>query len=119
MSSPEKQKGDRAERVVVEWLHDLGFPKAHRIRAGSPDDIGDIELGVPGVVIEVKDRGKLDLPAWIRKLLVQKANKDAAIGVIVVKKRGSSDPFEWSYVIDAATLVNILTAREFLNRVSE
>ena len=119
MSTPEKQKGDRAERAVVEWLHSLGFTKAHRIRAGSPDDVGDIELGLPGVVIEVKDRGKIDLPAWIRKLGIQKANKDAALGVIVVKKRGSSDPFEWSYVIDAATLVNILTAREFLKRISE
>ena len=87
--------------------------KAHRIRAGSPDDIGDIELH-PDVVIEVKDRGKIDLPAWIRKLGLQKANKDAAIGVIVVKKRGSADPFEWAYVIDAATLVNILTTRDFL-----
>ena len=119
MSTPQKQKGDRAERAVVEWFRRLGFAKAHRIRAGSPDDIGDIELGIPGVVIEVKDRGKIDLPAWIRKLLVQKANKDAALGVIVVKKRGSADPFEWSYVIDAATLVNILTAREFLDRISE
>jgi Holliday junction resolvase len=119
MTTPQKQKGDRAERAVVEWLHDLGFTKAHRIRAGSPDDIGDIELGVPGVVIEVKDRGKIDLPAWIRKLGIQKANKDAALGVIVVKKRGSSDPFEWSYVVDAATLVNVLTAREFLKRISE
>jgi Holliday junction resolvase len=115
MSSPEKQKGDRAERAIVEWLHSLGFTKAHRIRAGSPEDIGDIELGVPGVVLEVKDRGKLDLPAWIRKLGLQKANKDATLGVIVVKKRGSSDPFEWSFVMDAASFVNVLTAREFLS----
>lgn len=119
MTTSQKQKGDRAERAVVEWLRSLGFTKAHRIRAGSPDDVGDIELGVPGVVIEVKDRGKIDLPAWIRKLGIQKANKDAALGVIVVKKRGSSDPFEWSYVVDAATLVNVLTAREFLERISE
>ena len=114
MSSPEKQKGDRAERAIVEWLHSLGFTKAHRIRAGSPEDIGDVEVGVPGVVLEVKDRGKVDLPAWIRKLGLQKANKDAPIGVIVVKKRGSSDPFEWSFVMDAASFVNVLTSREFL-----
>ena len=119
MSTPQKQKGDRAERAIVEWLHSLGFTKAHRIRAGSPDDIGDIELGVPGVVIEVKDRGKIDLPAWIRKLGLQKANKDAALGVIIVKKRGSSDPFEWSYVLDGASFVNIITAREFIQRIAE
>jgi Holliday junction resolvase len=113
MSSPEKQKGDRAERAFLAWLHDLGFEKAHRIRAGSPDDIGDIELS-PDIVLEVKDRAKIDLPAWTRKLGLQKANKDAAIGVIVIKKRGSADPWEWSYVIDAASLVNVLMTRKFL-----
>lgn len=115
MSSPEKQKGDRAERAVVEWLHSLGYEKAHRIRAGSPDDIGDIELGELGeIVIEVKDRGKVDLPAWLRKLTIQKSNKGAALGVIVVKKRGSSDPFEWSFVLDSASFVNILETRRYI-----
>ena len=105
MSSPEKQKGDRAERSVVEWLNPVGIT-AHRIRAGSPDDIGDIEVH-PDLVVEVKDRGELDLPAWIRNLAVQKANKDAAFGVIIVKKRGSSDVTDWSFVVDAPTFVNL------------
>ena len=105
MSSPEKQKGDRAERAVVEFLNKHGL-KAHRIRAGSPDDIGDIELHAD-LVIEVKDRGKVDLPAWLRTLAVQKANKDAAFGVVIVKKRGSSDPLEWSFVLDAPSFLNL------------
>ena len=105
MTSPEKQKGDRAERAVVDFLRSRGI-EAHRIRAGSPDDMGDIEIH-PDIVVEVKDRGKLDLPAWLRTLGVQKANKDAAFGVIIVKKRGSSDPLEWAYVLDAATFLNL------------
>jgi Holliday junction resolvase len=105
MTSPEKQKGDRAERAVVDFLRSRGI-EAHRIRAGSPDDIGDIEIH-PDIVVEVKDRGKLDLPAWLRNLAVQKANKDAAFGVVIVKKRGSSDPLEWAYILDAATFLNL------------
>jgi Holliday junction resolvase len=105
MTSPEKQKGDRAERAVVEFLRSRGID-AHRIRAGSPDDVGDIEIH-PDIVVEVKDRGKLDLPAWLRNLAVQKANKDAAFGVVIVKKRGSSDPLEWAYILDAATFLNL------------
>jgi Holliday junction resolvase len=105
MTSPEKQKGDRAERAVVDFLRSKGI-EAHRIRAGSPDDIGDIEIH-PDIVVEVKDRGKLDLPAWLRNLAVQKANKDAAFGVVIVKKRGSSDPLEWAYILDAATFLNL------------
>jgi Holliday junction resolvase len=105
MTSPEKQKGDRAERAVVDFLRSKGID-AHRIRAGSPDDVGDIEIH-PDIVVEVKDRGKLDLPAWLRNLAVQKANKDAAFGVVIVKKRGSSDPLEWAYILDAATFLNL------------
>ena len=52
MSSPEKQKGDRAERAVVEFLNKYGL-EAHRIRAGSPDDIGDID-GIDDTAIQVK-----------------------------------------------------------------
>lgn len=115
MSSPEKQKGDRAERAVVEWLHALGYTSAHRIRAGSPDDIGDIELGDLGkIVIEVKDRGKVDLPAWIRKLRIQKENKKAHLGIIIVKKRGSADPFDWAFVLDAHSFVNVLETRRWI-----
>ena len=117
MTSPAKRKGDKAELEVQALIRDLtGWPARRKLGAGRTDDIGDIELD-PQIVIEVKDRGKIDLPAWIRKLGLQKANKDAALGVIVVKKRGSSDPFEWAYVIDAATLVNILTTRDFIREL--
>lgn len=54
MTSPEKQKGDRAERLVVGYFHRFGYTQAHRTRAGFVDDIGDID-GFDNVVIEVKD----------------------------------------------------------------
>jgi Holliday junction resolvase-like predicted endonuclease len=111
VASPEKQKGTRAEVAVVKWLQALGYKKAHRTRAGFHDDIGDIELR-PDLVIEVKDRAKLDLPGWLKHLGWQKANKDAELGVVIIKKRGSSDVYEWAFVLDAATFVNLLRKTE-------
>ena len=104
--NPSKDKGDRAERALVDFLDHEGFA-ARRIVAGQHDDIGDIEVG-EDVVIEVKNRYRLELPEWCRNLQAQKGNKDAAFGFIAVKVRGKTNPADWVYVIDGATFINIL-----------
>ena len=108
VTSPQKQKGNRAERIVVAWLHRFGYTQAHRTRAGFVDDIGDID-GFDNVVIEVKDRKALDLFDWLRQLRRQKAAKDAGLGFVIIKKRGSLDPHDWAYLVDSDTFLNILT----------
>ena len=104
--NPSKDKGDRAERALVDFLDHEGFV-ARRIVAGAHDDIGDIEVS-PDVVLEVKNRYRLELPEWCRNLEAQKGNKDAAFGFIAIKIRGKTNPLEWAYVIDGATFINIL-----------
>ena len=74
---------------------------------GFDDDIGDIEVH-PEVVLEVKDRRKLELSAWVAKLNVQKANKDSAYAFLGIKLHGKSNAEDWAYLIDGATLINIL-----------
>lgn len=101
-----KDKGDRAERAVVDFLDHHGF-KARRIHAGHHDDIGDIEVHHE-VVLEVKDNKKLEFSQWVAKLQVQKAHKDAAYGIVAVKLKGKSNAEEWAYIVDGVTLVNIL-----------
>ena len=101
-----KDKGDRAERAVVDFLEHNGFD-ARRIVAGHHDDIGDIEVH-PEVVLEVKDRRRIELSAWIAKLNVQKAHKDSAYAFLGIKLHGKSNAEEWAYLIDGATLINIL-----------
>lgn len=104
--NPSKNKGDRAEREVVDFLDHNGFT-ARRITAGAHDDIGDIEVD-PDIVIEVKNRYRLELPEWLRTLQGQKGNKDAAYGFIAIRFRGKTNPEEWAYVVDGATLVNLI-----------
>lgn len=101
-----KDKGDRAERDVVNFLDHNGI-NARRIIAGAHDDIGDIEVD-PDIVLEVKNRYKIELPAYLAALQAQKGNKDAAFGVIAIKIRGKKNAEEWAYVIDGASLVNLI-----------
>lgn len=104
--NPSKSKGDRAERDVVNFLDHNGFI-ARRIIAGAHDDIGDIEVD-PDIVLEVKNRYKVELPAYLNALQAQKGNKDAAFGFIAIKIRGKKNAEEWAYVVDGATLVNLI-----------
>ncbi len=101
-----KDKGDRAERALVDFLDHEGFA-ARRIIAGAHDDIGDIDIH-PDIVLEVKNRYKVSLGEYLTALWAQKGNKDAAFGFIAIKMRGKANPLEWGYMIDGPTFVNIL-----------
>ena len=94
MASPEKRKGSLAERLVVEYLRAHGFPRARRTQAGTRGDIGDID-GVPGFAIEVKNHARLDLAGWVAQMLAEMEEKGVDNGVVIAKKRGTTDPGEW------------------------
>ena len=94
MPNPSKDKGDRAERELVAWLQQNGYPYAHRSRAGWSDDVGDI-LGVDGLTIEVKSAKTMRLGPWLDELDVEKVNASNHRGVLVVRRPGWPDPGEW------------------------
>jgi Holliday junction resolvase len=94
MASPEKRKGSLAERLVVEYLRAHGFSQARRTQAGTRGDIGDID-GVPGFAIEVKNHARLDLAGWVTQMLAEMEEKGVDNGVVIAKKRGTTDPGEW------------------------
>lgn len=108
MTSPQARKGRRAEIAVAEYLKTFGFIHAEPTRrSGWADDRGDID-GIPGVVIEVKDHKKHDLPGWLRELEAEVENAGAQTGVLIVKRRGCTDPADWYAVTtlaDFATLI--------------
>lgn len=98
MTSPQKRKGDKAERDFVNWLISRGYVAARRTRAGWDDDKGDVNLGSRErrLFIDVKDRKELKVNSWLdsmeQKLLDLPEFDD---GVIVVKRPGQADPGEW------------------------
>lgn len=98
-------KGKRAERDVVNWLRDHGFPGAERaVRTGytangrSAADPGDV-TGTPGIVWQVKDVAREDIERWLAETEAQRLGgpgaKPAELGILVVRRRGTADVGRW------------------------
>lgn len=86
-----RRRGADAERAVVAWLRDNGYPDARRYLAGDGRQPGDID-GVPGLCIEVKDVASSAWPTWCRQAEQQ------AVGqawVVVRRLRGNPNVAEW------------------------
>ena len=94
MASSEKRKGNAAERAVVEYFKTHGYPQARRTQAGTRHDIGDID-GIPDTAIEVKNHARIDLAGWITQLEAEMQAKGVPNGVVIVKRRGKTDPAHW------------------------
>jgi hypothetical protein len=100
VTSPQKRKGSAAELAVAKWLRKLGWIHAERSRAGWQDDRGDID-GMPGVVVEVKNEKKIDIPGYLRELEVEIENAKAWTGTVIIKRRGSTNVDDWYAVMPA------------------
>jgi hypothetical protein len=92
-----RRKGHDAERAVCRWLRDNGFPGAERsVRSGftahdrTVADAGDI-TGVPGLVFQVKDVARSDVPAWMAETELQRQAAGADHGLLVQRRRGTAD----------------------------
>jgi hypothetical protein len=75
-------KDDRIERRVTNGARDRG-------------DIGGVRTpSGQRVVIECKNTATLALAAWVREAQVEAVNDSALLGIVVHKKRGTTDPLE-------------------------
>ena len=107
MPSRGKAKGSEWERQTVKYLREQGWIGAERTRAGWVDDRGDID-GVIGVTIECKNQKIMDLAGWIDELVVEMRNGDNDIGVVVHKRRGTTDMGEAYASMPLQVLVRLL-----------
>jgi hypothetical protein len=107
VASSQKRKGSRAELDVARWLQTMGHHKAARIQAGTHDDTGDIS-GLPGIVVEVKDRMQHNWKEYFGQLATQIINADAYTGIIIVKRPGITDPGKWLAVMPAYEWINLI-----------
>lgn len=106
--SKNKAKGTTAETAVVNWLRTtLNNPHIERRALQGNRDTGDI-TGLPGIVIEVKNHAKHDLPGWLAELQTEVDNAKATLGLLVIKKRGTTNPGKWYWLIDPRHIPTIL-----------
>jgi hypothetical protein len=92
--SKSKQKGTSAETAVVNWLNGKGRKHVERRALSGLLDRGDI-AGIPGVVIEVKNHQRMELSAWLKELEVEMHNDKADTGIVLHKKKGTTDVGMW------------------------
>ena len=90
-----KQAGSSFEKLIADGLAELlSDDRIERRTKNGSKDRGDI-TGVKTVrggrvVIEAKNVQTQSLPAWLREAELERLNDDAAIGVVVHKRRGSA-----------------------------
>lgn len=107
-----KQAGAKTERVVADYLAaTLDDDRIdRRVKRGNQDrgDISGVRVHGQRLVIEVKDCAKQDLPGWTREAHTEAGNDDALVGVVVAKRRGTTNAGEfWVHmtVDDLAALI--------------
>jgi hypothetical protein len=96
--------------VLVAYARNSGAPHSERRIAGAAKDRGDI-AGSPGVVLEVKAPGKgqpIDLAGWWDETVIERANDNAEIGILVIKRRNRGSPGDWYWVTDGKTMTRLL-----------
>ena len=109
-----KQAGARFERIIADFLRDnLDDHIDRRIKTGAKDcgDIANVrDSHNRRIVIEAKDYGgKLNLPQWTKEAHTEADNDDAHIGLVIAKRRGTTDPADQWVVMDLNDLIQLLT----------
>lgn len=93
-----KAAGTRMESAAAAFLaRALGDDRIERrAKSGAKDrgDIGGLRARGRRVVAEVKSTARMELPGWLREAAVERANDDAAIGVVIHKRHGVSEQTE-------------------------
>jgi hypothetical protein len=102
-----KIKGTSAETAVVKWLIGKGRKHVERRALLGGNDRGDI-AGLPGVVIEVKNVKAMDLSQWVKELAVEMKNDKADTGVVIHKKKGTTDVGQWYATMPADVWFKLL-----------
>ena len=108
-----KQAGARFERLVSNHLrYNLDDRIDRRVKTGAKD-CGDIaNLRTPNnnrLVAEAKDYGGRLQPAqWAKEMETERVNDNALAGVIIAKRRGTTNPGDQWVLTTLDNLINIL-----------
>ena len=118
-----RQAGSRAERVVADYLacalNDDRIDR--RVKTGAKDrgDIGGVRVHGQRMVIEVKDCATQALPAWTAEAHTEAGNDDALVGVVIAKRRGTTDPGRFWVHMTVDDLLALLTGERHGHRAED
>lgn len=102
------------ERIVADCLAQHVDDRVdRRVKTGAADkgDIGGLRTtNGKRVVVEVKDYGgKYQVGPWLEEAEQERINDNAAIGLVIAKRRGVSDPLQQVVFMQVSDLIALLT----------
>jgi hypothetical protein len=104
--------GARFERAIADYLRDhVSEFVDRRVKTGARDkgDIAGLRSFGNRVVVECKDTTRQALGVWVNEVEIEAGNDDAPVGVVVHKRRGTSDPGDQYVTCTVRDLVALLT----------
>ena len=75
-------------------------------------DRGDI-AGIVGLVIEVKNHQRMALSEWVDELNVEMLNDKADTGVVIHKRKGTTDVGKWYATMPVEVWFKLLEEAEY------
>ena len=109
-----KQAGAKFEKLVADFLaENLGDRIERRVLGGAKDrgDIANVrDSHNRRICIETKDYGgRLNLPQWIKEAHQEATNDNAHVGLVIAKRRGTTNPGKQWVAMDLNDLIQLLT----------
>lgn len=116
-----KKAGSSFERLIGDHLAKHVDDRIdRRVKNGAKDrgDIGGLRHMGGRVVIEAKDYGGRLMPGpWIAEAETERGNDDALAGLVIAKRRGTTDPGQQFVLMTVNDLTALLTGnRDHINQ---
>jgi len=108
-----KSAGASHERAIADYLAaHIDDRIDRRVKTGAKDrgDIGGLRVLGNRIVLECKDYGGRILAGeWITEAELEAGNDDAAAGIVIAKRRGTTNPGKQWALMDVDTLITLIT----------
>lgn len=109
-----KKAGAQFEIRVSNYLAEHLDDRITRRTLSGAKDRGDIanvrDSHNRRICIETKDYGgKLNLPQWTKEAHQEAENDDAHVGIVIAKRRGTTDPADQWVAMTVNDLIQLLT----------
>lgn len=108
-----KSAGSTFERKIADYLAEhVADHIDRRVRTGARDkgDIAGLRHMGTRVVVECKEYGgRFQVGPWLNEAEIERGNDDAAVGLVVAKRRGTTDPGDQVVFMTMRDLVALLT----------
>lgn len=108
-----KNAGARFERTIADYLADTIDDRIdRRVKAGAKDkgDIAGLRVHGERITIECKDYGgQLKPGTWVEEVHTEMGNDEAIAGIVIAKRRGTTDPGSQWAVMTVNDLIALIT----------